>query len=174
VRLVAELSRGLPRRINVLCDRTLEEGQVAGASELGPNLVKRAARSIAGTSVQTIEELPPVPEPGSDALSLENLDLSYRPEVVEIPISFGADAAPPARGRVWLFVGVGMLALAAAVAFTGYAWMLTSSPAGIPALPRPPKLNVGAPLKPVAAPTDQQLAEALQALRAPRPPVAIK
>jgi type II secretory pathway predicted ATPase ExeA len=48
VGLIAELSRGLPRRINVLCDRSLEEGRVDGTSEIGPAIVKRAARSIAG------------------------------------------------------------------------------------------------------------------------------
>ena len=48
MRLIAELSRGLPRRVNVLCDRTLQEGRVDGERLIGPELVKRAAKSLAG------------------------------------------------------------------------------------------------------------------------------
>jgi hypothetical protein len=47
-RLIAELSRGLPRRVNVLCDRTLQEGRVDAERLIGPELVKRAAKSLAG------------------------------------------------------------------------------------------------------------------------------
>ncbi len=35
-RLIAELSRGLPRRVNVLCDRTLQEGRVDGRASHRP------------------------------------------------------------------------------------------------------------------------------------------
>ena len=45
-RVVAELSRGLPRRINLLCDRALEEGRFDGVTVMTPDFVKRAARSV--------------------------------------------------------------------------------------------------------------------------------
>src|SRR5262245_52020749 len=35
MRLIAELSRGLPRRVNVLCDRTLQEGRVESERVIG-------------------------------------------------------------------------------------------------------------------------------------------
>ena len=37
MRLIAELSRGLPRRVNVLCDRTLQEGRVESATRITPS-----------------------------------------------------------------------------------------------------------------------------------------
>ncbi len=45
---VADLSRGLPRRINVLCDRALQEGRIEGVNVITSDLVKRAARALAG------------------------------------------------------------------------------------------------------------------------------
>jgi general secretion pathway protein A len=45
---VADLSRGLPRRINVLCDRSLQEGRIEGVNIITAELVKRAARSLVG------------------------------------------------------------------------------------------------------------------------------
>ena len=45
--LITELSRGLPRRINVLCDRTLQEGRMISATSITSDIVKRAARSLA-------------------------------------------------------------------------------------------------------------------------------
>lgn len=55
---VADLSRGLPRRINVLCDRALQEGRIEGVNVITAELVKRAARALAGVH----EPLTP-PEP---------------------------------------------------------------------------------------------------------------
>jgi len=55
-RLVADLSRGLPRRINVICDRTLQEGRIQGASELTIDHVKRAARSLTGVTEPVAQE----------------------------------------------------------------------------------------------------------------------
>ena len=48
MRLISELSRGLPRRINVLTDRTLQEGRIDGAAKITGSQVKRAARALAG------------------------------------------------------------------------------------------------------------------------------
>lgn len=55
-RLIADLSRGLPRRVNLICDRTLQEGRIQGASDLGVDLVKRAARSLTGVAEPVREE----------------------------------------------------------------------------------------------------------------------
>jgi general secretion pathway protein A len=48
VRLVADFSRGLPRRVNLLCDRALHEGRLDNAQMITADMVKRAARSLAG------------------------------------------------------------------------------------------------------------------------------
>jgi type II secretory pathway predicted ATPase ExeA len=56
---VADLSRGLPRRINVLCDRALQEGRIEGVNIITADLVKRAARALAGVH----EPFPAVAEP---------------------------------------------------------------------------------------------------------------
>jgi general secretion pathway protein A len=48
--LVAEYSRGLPRRINVLCDRALDEGRRANSHAISAEIVKRAAKSLASPS----------------------------------------------------------------------------------------------------------------------------
>jgi len=58
LRLIADLSRGLPRRVNVLCDRTLQEGRVVSATTITADLVKRAARSLAGAHVPLPHEEP--------------------------------------------------------------------------------------------------------------------
>jgi hypothetical protein len=50
--LIAELSRGLPRRVNLLCDRALQEGRVEQSRRITTEMVRRAARSLAGTSPQ--------------------------------------------------------------------------------------------------------------------------
>jgi hypothetical protein len=47
-RVIADLSRGVPRRINVLCDRSLQEGRIEGVNAISAELVKRAARALAG------------------------------------------------------------------------------------------------------------------------------
>jgi general secretion pathway protein A len=48
VDIIAELSRGLPRRVNLLCDRALQEGRVESAGIITEELVKRAAKALAG------------------------------------------------------------------------------------------------------------------------------
>ncbi len=48
--LIMSLSRGLPRRVNLLCGRALEEGRLAHTKVITPALVSRAAQSLAGTA----------------------------------------------------------------------------------------------------------------------------
>lgn len=57
IQAVADLARGLPRRINVLCDRALQEGRIEGVTQITSDLVKRAARAVAGVH----EPLPVLP-----------------------------------------------------------------------------------------------------------------
>ena len=82
LRLIAELSRGLPRRVNVLADRTLQEGRVDGVTRITGILVKRAAKALAGahTAAEKAGILgdpnspqPDVPDP-ADAMDYSNTD----------------------------------------------------------------------------------------------------
>ena len=51
--VVAELSRGLPRRVNLLCDRALQEGRVDQSRKITADMIRRAARSLAGAQPRT-------------------------------------------------------------------------------------------------------------------------
>jgi hypothetical protein len=55
----------LPRRVNVLCDRALQEGRITGMSTITGDLVKRAARALAGAHPP-----PPSAAPASSASSV--------------------------------------------------------------------------------------------------------
>lgn len=57
---LADLSDGLPRRINLLCDRALELGRVAGVTTIGAPLITQAAKSIAGKELDPALKAPPV------------------------------------------------------------------------------------------------------------------
>jgi len=50
--LIADLSRGLPRRVNLLCDRALQEGRTENAHVITAAMVKRAARHLAGAGAK--------------------------------------------------------------------------------------------------------------------------
>lgn len=77
---VADLSRGLPRRINVLCDRALQEGRIEGVNVITADLVKRAARALAGVH----DPLPVAPEP-----------FRFTPPPPAAPIPSPAPVLPP-------------------------------------------------------------------------------
>jgi general secretion pathway protein A len=53
LRTVHRVSRGVPRLINIVCDRALLAGYAEGAGEIGPRLVRRAVREMAGSRSAT-------------------------------------------------------------------------------------------------------------------------
>ena len=83
-RLVAELAHGLPRRVNVLCDRALQEGAIAGVNVIAPEHIKKAARSLAG-----LHEPPVAPEE-PPAAAVEEMAAQALGEPVERPIRAAA------------------------------------------------------------------------------------
>ncbi len=128
-RLIAELSRGLPRRINVLCDRTLQEGRVEGAMVIGPDLVKRAAKALAGAAIPETTAKPSDP----DAIAAPRRTLP-----IELP-------AARSSKRWWMAAG---LAVVVALAAAGAYWLYANSAAhpqtlNVPALPASPPLPAG-------------------------------
>jgi general secretion pathway protein A len=107
MRLVAELSRGLPRRINVLCDRTLQEGRVISATTITSDLVKRAAKSLAG-----VQQAPVPGEAPADAADATAMAIGgerrrrWLPAVAAIVLAAGVIAA----GSYWLLGGSALFA----------------------------------------------------------------
>lgn len=99
--LVADLAHGLPRRINVLCDRALQEGRIDGAHIITAEIVKRAARAVAGAHETTLVA------PSQPVRSRTAETGAWNP--------WAPPAAPSARSwpwRRWLGIGAVTFALA--------------------------------------------------------------
>jgi general secretion pathway protein A len=143
-KLIAELSRGLPRRVNVLCDRTLQEGRIDGATSLGTDLVKRAAKSLAGAHPLEVGPSQPAAE------------VTPAP-TTSVSIKWPA----PGGSRTALFAAAVavILLLAGSV---GYAWYANSTldtqQADMPALPDRPPVDLRIP-PPLPHPTDAEVKE---------------
>jgi general secretion pathway protein A len=132
VTLINDLSQGLPRRVNLICDRALEEGRVAGATQIDADMVRRAARSIAGTEAGV---LPSRQEVGLDP----EIDQAERPER-EMTLMLGQRWA---RSRTsGLVLGISILLIAAVVAAGAYFW--TKRP-DLPPSPVAPRIDIGRP-----------------------------
>ena len=141
VRAIAEFSHGLPRRVNMLCDRTLEAGRVAGETSLGPDLVARAAKALAGA---------PPPD--------EDLDTFTQDAVVEVTASVDTVVEPSPRGWLrWALITIAamILVFGATMGVTYVSGLVNN--VTIPAAPLPPKRDL--PLPPaLTPPTDADLA----------------
>lgn len=131
---IADLSDGLPRRINLLCDRALEFGRVAGVTTIPASLISQAARAIAGappendpshshSHTMTPEPVSPAGSPRNPGEPLSDelfKDLDFPPSddqarTFDQPLQLIMDTPPP-RSPVWfwlmvLIVAVGLFAL---------------------------------------------------------------
>ena len=138
MKLIADLSHGLPRRVNVLCDRTLQEGRAVSATTITSDLVKRAAKSLAGAH----------PTPARNE------------EVVEVPDEGTtiAIAAERHTNRFARMAGIAALALGVLVT-AGYIYFggqLVASESQF-TLPDKAVLSQGTPPPPLTIPTDAEL-----------------
>lgn len=187
-RLVADLAHGLPRRINVLCDRALQEGRIAGAKVITSDLVKRAARSLAGVHEPEPVPPPPVPEPPvSVKTALAAMDAAQQTATMSVAASddtqvsavpgfltLGQTEEQPGRGRLKLIllIVVVLLALGAA-GYALYARNLMNGANAAPPPPSGPARDVGKPAEPLAAPNEEQMRQMFEpAASAPRPQAA--
>lgn len=175
VNLVAELSRGVPRRINLLCDRTLEAGRVDGTNVITPAIVQRANQM--GTGQAPLPSRPPRPAPpvpaaapmvidlndaSADrfdelALSLdEGMDSTRDDARSDTSMMFGQSEEPePERSRFWVMVFFAMAVVAfSIVGYIGFAYV-NDNPI-VPILPSPPVRDVGQIPGKFAPPTEHE------------------
>ncbi len=144
---VADLANGVPRRINLLCDRALEEGRVAGANMISPAMVQRGARALAGDSGSPAsdgdEETLHPDDPGEAAVINPGLTFGY-----------AATAAPRPAHRRWL-VALGIVVLATVLGYFGWTTAESAS-SSTPVLPQSPGPEVRKP-DPRPLPTDDDV-----------------
>jgi len=176
VNLVAELTRGVPRRINLLCDRTLEAGRVEGTNVITPAIVQRANQMGSG------QALPVAPKPAHPvvvaapapmvidlndestdrfdelALSLDEGLETTREEGSgpDTSMMFGQSVEPqPVRSRFWVTVFLAMAVLAfGIVGYFGVAYV--NSDTLLPVLPSAPVRDVGQLPGKFAPPTEHE------------------
>ena len=146
VRLIGDLSRGLPRRVNLLCDRVLQEGRVDGAMAINGALVKRAARALAGAA--------PAPDTIAESAVAE-------------PIAEDPSWLSQLRSRTWRLAIVAGLAivLVLGAGYGVYANSVVAADPGVPELPTPPPKRTGGAPQPVRPPTDAELLIYFEPLR---------
>lgn len=165
---IGELSRGLPRRVNVLCDRALQEGRIEGVNVITPDLVKRAARALAGVHDPTpaappepvIRVVPPAEPDLTTSDGMAEAAMAEATTAAATPareLSFGqALEKPPSK------IFRAMLGGIAAVAVLGgsywlYAWSAGTPDAAVPPPPAGPASLVKPPPKPMPVPTEDQI-----------------
>lgn len=153
--LVADLAHGLPRRINVLCDRALQEGRIDGAHIITADMVKRAARAVAGAYESTLVA------PSQPARSRGTANTgAWNP--------WAPPAAPAPRWPWRRWLGIGGIALVLAGTSSWYALGATRTLLASAAMPEAP----AAPIKIVGAipsPTSFDYAVSGLELTPPRP-----
>lgn len=188
-RLVADLAHGLPRRINVLCDRALQEGRIAGAKVITSDLMKRAARSLAG--VHEPEPVPPPPPPtppvsaprvpataavAATTTETAGTDVTIpdatASDIATAPSMFNLEpeTAPSGRRRLLVWIAAGLVTLGG-VGYAVYGYRLMNDDAAVPSAPAGPARDIGTPFKPLAPPTEEQLQQMFEP-SAPTAPAA--
>jgi general secretion pathway protein A len=156
LRLIAELSRGLPRRVNVLADRTLQEGRIDGASRISAALVKRAARALAGAQAAAAESADPTL---TETESADTIDLSSD----ALSLAIGSERTGDRRFR--LLIGAGVLAILAGAGAYWY-WGNDALTSGLDyTLPGRARVAMPAPPAKVLMPTDEELEAYFRAMR---------
>jgi general secretion pathway protein A len=139
LRLIAELSRGLPRRVNVLCDRTLQEGRVESERVIGVELVKRAAKSLAGAH----------PSPAEEADS-------GRAATAGVTVPDAIESGATKRWLKFSLIGLAGLVAAGAIGFYLYAGSALGG-LDLPAVASV-RLDTGQPPPKIRIPTNEELA----------------
>ena len=148
VSVVTALARGLPRRVNLLCDRALQVGLAERVAIIGPEIVSRAAQSLSGGA-------------GSGSAPPR----SQRPDDDEPVVVTTLPDRSAGRRRRRLMVaaaGTSMLLAAGGLAYGYYAQQTLATDPGVPAAPAAPAPEIGEPAPMPAAPSQADLEEWLK------------
>jgi general secretion pathway protein A len=148
VSVVTALARGLPRRVNLLCDRALQVGLAERVAVIGPEIVSRAAQSLSGGA-------------GSGSAPPR----SQRPDDDEPVVVTTLPDRSAGRRRRRLMVaaaGTSMLLAAGGLAYGYYAQQTLATDPGVPAAPAAPAPEIGEPAPMPAAPSQADLEEWLK------------
>ncbi|MEM7253262.1 MAG: AAA family ATPase [Pseudomonadota bacterium] len=98
MRRIHRLTNGIPRLINVLCDRALLGAYTQGLQRIGPSIVRRAYREVQGR--RTTSDIPPLAWAGAGlagiALALSLVSIYQRGTVGEWINASASRALPPA------------------------------------------------------------------------------
>jgi general secretion pathway protein A len=148
--LIMDLSRGLPRRVNLLCDRALEEARAAKSRTITPAIITRAAKSLAGSAAE--DGMRPDIDPDS------RLILAVPDDDVEI--SLGIPEPRRGKGRLIALIVLLLVVIAGAVGYI--AWGIAEADPDRP-FPQPAPAYRGAipPPPPATLPTDDEIAALL-------------
>jgi len=139
LRLIADLSRGLPRRVNVLTDRTLQEGRMVSATTISADMVKRAAKSLAGAPPQPAlnEEVTDVPDdPMTMAIGGERKAGGFLRMAAIAVVAIGV-----LLGAGYWYYGSQLMSSMATVTLPGRAVLPTSKPAHVVPIPTDEELT---------------------------------
>jgi general secretion pathway protein A len=166
LQVVAELSGGLPRVINLLCDRSLEEACASRLRVIDVPLIHVAARAL-GLEPKPAPEI--TPEPFWSALRSEpaapNKAAHSAVEAFPVePVVATSNPVPTLVSKIWLLVS----ALAAAVAV--FVWLGTREARSPAAAPRP---AAASPASPATATPRTGSGAALSAAKAPAPQTTV-
>ena len=178
VRLIADLSRGLPRRVNLICDRALEEGQGARSPVIDASMIRRAARAIVGSfdlavAVDTTSPARPVSEPAAaEAPAAEPAAVEAAAVDLDRPLTFGQTPSRRGPRAKILLVTIGLVLVAGAAAAGYAAWTIGSREIALPLAPAAPRLDIGRPPTEVQVPTEDEIKSALEAAPREEPPRA--
>jgi len=148
LRLIAELSRGLPRRVNVLSDRTLQEGRIDGAARINGTHVKRAARALAGAQTAAVESGDPHV---AEVEPADTIDLSGD----ALSLSIGSERSEGRRWRL-LAAAAAVTLIAGGGGFMYWASDVTEASMELPPVPRAALTRPAAPPK-MLLPSDEEL-----------------
>lgn len=176
IEAVSELSGGLPRVINLLCDRALEEAYASRLRVVDRPLMQTAARAL-GIGPQTVAASTPSFWPLARSESTTVPDNAVHTDDEAVPVGFRARtraAATPLRTKyvllatslaaaaVSIWFGVRAARQAGSQAPPSASPPAVSAPRAASAAPNPPATGTSAPLPEAAAPT-----------ATPTPPTAI-
>jgi hypothetical protein len=134
--------------VNVLSDRTLQEGRIDGAARINGTHVKRAARALAGAQTAAVESGDPHV---AEVEPADTIDLSGD----ALSLSIGSERS---EGRKWrLFVVAAVLSLVAVVGgFMYWASDVNTATTDLPTVPRAALTRPAAPPK-MLLPSDEEL-----------------